>query len=128
MAHEGSPYRTAVLEGVFPSLPDFWRHYPVARACLRASQFVWPKMEREMRPEAHAARIVGNPDVLLIHGDADPFTPPAHGERVLRAMEGRANAELWVLPDVEHTFAYRDQREAYAGRVVPFLRRSLQRA
>lgn len=125
MAREGSPYRAAVLEGVFPSLPDFWRHYPVAYACLRAAQFVWPTMERNLRPESDAARIVGNPDVLLIHGDADPFTPPAHGERVLRAMAGRANAELWVLPNVEHTFAYRDQREAYAGRIVPFLRNSL---
>ncbi len=128
MARAGSPYRAAVLEGLFPSLPDFWRHYPVAYACLRASQFVWPKMERELRPEREATRIVGRPDVLLVYGDADPFTPPAHGERMLRAMEGCTNAELWVLPNVEHTFAYRDQREAYAGRVVPFLRSSLQRA
>lgn len=125
MAREGSPYRAAVLEGVFPTLPEFWRHYPVAYACLRASQLVWPRLERNMRPESHAAHIVGNPDVLLIHGDADPFTPPAHGERVLRAMEGRAHAELWVLPGVEHTFAYRDQRDAYAARVVPFLRNAL---
>jgi pimeloyl-ACP methyl ester carboxylesterase len=125
MAREGSPYRAAVLEGVFPTLPDFWRHYPVAHAFLRASQLVWPKMEREMRPERHAAGIVGNPDVLIIHGESDPFTPPEHGERVRRAMNGRARAELWVLPDVEHTFAYRDQKEAYAARVVPFLRRAL---
>lgn len=128
MARAGSPYRAAVLEGVFPSLPDFWRHYPVAYACLRASQFVWPGIERGMRPERHAAAIVGSPDVLLIHGEADRFTPPAHGERVLRAMNGRARADLWVLPGVEHTFAYRDQRAAYTGRVVPFLRNALKRA
>lgn len=128
MAREGSPYRAAVLEGVFPSLPDFWRHYPIAHAFLRASQFVWPRMEREMRPEQHAARIVGNPEVLIIQGEDDPFTPPAHGERVLRAMGKHAQADLWVLPRVEHTFAYRDQREAYTGRVVPFLQGALQRA
>ena len=127
MAREGSPYRAAVLEGVFPTLPDFWRHYPVAHAFLRVSQVVWPRMERQMRPEQHAARIVGDPDVLIIQGESDPFTPPAHGERVLRAMGGRARAELWVLPDVEHTFAYRDQKDAYAARVVPFLRDSLRR-
>jgi uncharacterized protein len=128
MARAGSPYRAAVLEGVFPSLPDFWRHYPVAYACLRASQLVWPTMEREMRPERHAASIVGHPDVILIQGESDPFTPPEHGERVLRAMSGRARAQLWVLPGIEHTFAYRDQREAYAGRVVPFLRNALTKA
>lgn len=128
MAREGSPYRVAVLEGVFPTLPDFWRHYPVAHAFLRASQAVWPGMERSMRPEEHAMRVVGHPGVLIIQGESDPFTPPEHGERVLRAMNGRARAELWVLPGVEHTFAYRDQKEAYAARVVPFLRDSLRAA
>jgi hypothetical protein len=43
-------------------------------------------------------------------------------------MHGRARAELWVLPEVEHTFAYRDQKDAYATRVVSFLRDSLRRA
>ena len=125
MAREGSPYRAAVLEGLFPTLPDFWKHYPVAHAFLRASQFVWPSAERRMRPELEATRLIGRPDVLLVYGDADRFTPPAHGERMLRAMQGCANAELCVLPNVEHTFAYRDQPETYAARVVPFLRNSL---
>jgi hypothetical protein len=53
-------------------------------------------------------RIVGNPDVLTIQGESGPFAPLAHGERVLRAMNGRARVGLWLLRGVEHTYAYRD--------------------
>ena len=55
MARAGSPYRAAVLEGAFPNLPEFWRHYPVAHAVLKLSQAVWPSIERELRPEREAA-------------------------------------------------------------------------
>jgi uncharacterized protein len=125
MAREGTPYRAAVLEGNFPTLPEFWRHYPMAHAFLRASQFLWPQMEERMRPEREAARLLGKPAVLLIHGAADPYTPPAFGERMRLAMQNSANAELLVLPDVKHTYANRDQPQQYAQNVLRFLRRSL---
>jgi pimeloyl-ACP methyl ester carboxylesterase len=125
MARAGSPYRAAVLEGTFPTLPEFWRHYPVAYATLRASQFVWPQMERNLRPEREAARVLGNPPVLLLYGDQDIYTPPAHGERLLKALAHSARAEMHVFPGVGHTFAYRDAAEAYAARVIPFLRAAL---
>jgi uncharacterized protein len=125
MARDGSPYRAAVLEAAFPTLPDFWKHYPVAYALLRASQLVYPTFERRIRPEGDAARLVGRPSVLLVYGSTDRYTPPAHGERLLRAMRGSADAELWVAERVDHTFAYRDAPGAYAERVVPFLRRTL---
>lgn len=122
MARADNPYRAAVLEAAFPTLPEFWRHYPGAHAALRLSQLVWPRLERELRPERQAGRVVGRPAVLLIHGDADRYTPPAHGERLLRAFTGAAgSAELLVLPGVDHTFAYRDASAAYAARVIPFL-------
>ena len=125
MARAGSPYRAAVLEGAFPTLPDFWRHYPVAHAVLRASQLAWPAMERRLRPEREAARVIGKPSVLLVHGDGDPYTPPEHGERLARAFGDAATVDMMVLPGVEHTHAYRDAAEEYARRVVPFLRGAL---
>lgn len=126
MARAGSPFGAAVLEGAFPTLPEFWRHYPVAHAVLKASQLVWPSMERSLRPEREAARVLGRPEVLLIHGGRDPYTPPEFGERLLRAFGDAARAELWVIPQAEHTYAYRDAREAYAARVIPFLARALE--
>lgn len=125
MARDGSPYRAAVLEGLFPTLPDFWRHYPVAYAALRASQVVWPAIERDLRPEREAGRLRDLPAVLLLYGDRDPYTPPTHGERMMRAFENSARAEMVVLPGVEHTYAYRDATEEYARRVLRFLQDAL---
>lgn len=125
MARAGSPYRAAVLEAAFPSLPDFWRHYPVAHAFLKASQVLWPSIERELRPELEAARVLGEPGVLLIYGDQDRFTPPAHGERLMKAFGDAAKVEMCVLPGIDHTYAYRDAAETYAARVLPFLGKML---
>jgi alpha-beta hydrolase superfamily lysophospholipase len=121
MARPGSPYSVAVLEAAFPTLPDFWRHYPMAYATLRVSQVVWPSIERNLRPEREAARVLGTPSVLLVYGDADKYTPPEHGERLMRAFGEAAKTEMCVFPGVGHTYAYRDAAETYAARVVPFL-------
>ena len=125
MARPDSPFRAAVLEAAFPTLPDFWKHYAFAHAVLRVSQVVMPWFERSIRPEAAAARVVGNPDVLLIHGTEDRFTPVEHGERLLRAMQSSARAELVVLPGVDHTYAYRDAAAKYEACVIPFLQSAL---
>ncbi len=125
MARGGSPFRAAVLEAAFPTLPDFWRHYPMAYAALRAALLVRPAFERGLRPERDAARLLGRPAVRLLYGRADRYTPPAHGERLLRALDGVADAALWVLPGVDHAGAYREAPEAYAERVVPFLHDAL---
>jgi fermentation-respiration switch protein FrsA (DUF1100 family) len=116
-----------VLEAAFPTLPDFWKHYPVANAAIRMSQVVWPSLERNLRPERQAALVKGNPSVLLIHGDADIYTPPHFGERLQRAFGTAAKTELMVLPSVDHTFAYRDAADAYRARVIPFLNEALRR-
>jgi pimeloyl-ACP methyl ester carboxylesterase len=125
MARAGSPFRAAVLEAAFTSLLEFWRHYPAAYAFLKTWQLLFPALERGLRPELEAANVVGSPRVLLVYGDADRYTPPAFGERLQRALANRAQAELCVLPGVDHTYAYRDARAAYTARVVPFLRGAL---
>lgn len=71
MARAGNPYKIAVLEAAFPTLPEFWKHYPLAQTVLKASQIVWPAIERKLRPEAEASRVLGHPSVLLIYGAKD---------------------------------------------------------
>jgi pimeloyl-ACP methyl ester carboxylesterase len=127
MAAANSPYRFAVLEAAFPTLPEFWRHYPAAQFSLRLSQVVWPSFERRLRPERLAAELTGRPDVLLLYGDADIYTPPAHGERLLAAMHPRASVELHVLEGIGHTYALRDSAERYRALVLPFLERAAAR-
>lgn len=128
LAREGSPYKVAVLEAAFPTLPEFWKHYPVAQAVLKVSQIVWPAMERRLRPESEAPKVLGQPSVLLIYGEKDKYTPPAHGQRLQRAFGSAADVRILVLPDVDHTFAYRDAADAYEAQVVPFLHQLRQSA
>ena len=123
MARAGSPYKLALLEAAFPTLPDFWKHYPAAHAALRASQLVWPAFERNLRPEREAPKVIGRPAVLMIYGDQDRYTPPEHGHRLLRAFGDAAEARISVLPGVDHTFAFRDAAESYRELAIPFLGR-----
>lgn len=126
MANKDNPYRAAILEAAFPTLPEFWHHYPVAHAALRLSQWVWPSLERNLRPERLATMVQHQPQVMLIYGEADIYTPPSHGQRLQQAFtKAGTNAELITLAGVEHTFAFQTAPDVYAAKVLPFLRQHL---
>jgi pimeloyl-ACP methyl ester carboxylesterase len=124
MARKGHLFRAAVLEGPFPSLPFFWRPYPIPRLLLRASQLVYPRLERELRPILKATQVEENPDILLIFGENDTVSPVHIGEEFQSAFSQRTPAELWTVPGAEHTFAFRAHRDVYAERVTEFLHRA----
>ncbi|MEG0694048.1 MAG: prolyl oligopeptidase family serine peptidase, partial [Oscillospiraceae bacterium] len=113
MAREGSPYKAAILEAVFPTLPDFWKHYPIAHTAIQTSKIVWPWIERDLRPIEDASRLLNKPNVMLIYGDQDIYTPPAHGEKLSVAMRNSANVEMHVISGGKHTYIYRDQPDEY---------------
>lgn len=56
--------------------------------------------------------------LLLIHGEADRLIPIANA-RALHAAAGDS-AELWALPDVGHTYAFRHDEETYLRRLDAF--------
>lgn len=128
LANEEHPFRAAVLEGVFPTLPFYWRRYPLPYGLLRASQVVYPRLERALRPIRAAAEVTSNPDVLLIYGEADTLTPVSIGIELHAALSTRAVVALWTVPGAEHNGARRAAPEAYAHHVIAFLQASLARA
>jgi pimeloyl-ACP methyl ester carboxylesterase len=115
------PFRAAVLEAAFPSLPFYWRGYPVPHMLLRISQVVYPRFERDLRPMLAATQLKRNPHILLIHGDADTVAPVHVGEELRAALSGRAEVGLWIAGGADHVLALRAQPEAYAQRVTSFL-------
>jgi len=125
MEREGHPYRAAVLEAAFPSLPYYWRQYRVPSVLLRASQVVYPRFERRLRPIRAAAELKSRPSVLLIHGDADQVSPVSVGTQLRDAIGQRAAVDLWIVPGAQHTLAFAAQKDDYEKRVTDFLRRSL---
>jgi alpha-beta hydrolase superfamily lysophospholipase len=125
LSRRGHPFRAAVLEATFPSLPFYWRPYPLPYFLLRFSQIVYPPFERALRPIAAAAALEASPHILLIHGDADTVTPPHVGDDLRAAMSGHASVDVWRVPGAEHNQALRMQREEYGRRVGEFLTRAL---
>jgi pimeloyl-ACP methyl ester carboxylesterase len=125
LAEVGHPFRAAVLEGVFPTLPDFWYPYPVAQTMLRLSQIVYPAWERTLRPIRAAAAVQGAPSILLVYGEADTLTPPAYGQGLLDAIQTRTTGQLLLLPEATHTFAFRDAQPAYCDAVERLFQHSL---
>ena len=124
MARPGHPFRAAVLESTFPSLPYYWRPYPLPYVLLRASQIIYPRFERELRPILAATQLKASPQVLLIHGEADSITPVQVGTELRAAMSGGASVELWTVAGAEHNLAFPAQPDTYAQRVTSFLQRA----
>jgi pimeloyl-ACP methyl ester carboxylesterase len=122
MAEEGHPFRAAILEAAFPSLPFYWRRYPLPHLLLRASQLVYPRFERRLRPIRAASELKGLPRILLVQGTRDSITPVTVGEELRNAMTGHESVALWIAEEAEHNHALRAQPAGYAERVIPFLR------
>jgi len=122
LANASHPFSCAVLEAAFPSLPYFWRRYPLPSAMLRLSQLFYPRLERDLRPMLAAAKLERSPRVLLIHGEADTISPVVVGEELRTVMRQSAHPELWLVPGAEHSLALTAVPEQYAERVVSFLR------
>lgn len=125
LAQEHHPYKMAVLEGVFPTLPEFWKHYPFAHAVLQASNIVVPKFNRELNPLRKSAQIQHAPPILLMYSESDIYTPPKFGHRLKAALEPHTSVQLQTVTQAEHTHIFRDQPEQYQSYVLPFLAQHL---
>jgi pimeloyl-ACP methyl ester carboxylesterase len=77
--------------------PGFFTRGTIERSFTRAEKEAGFDVD-DVSPEKAASRITI--PVLLIHGAADVETPPAHSERVRRALKGRA--ELILVPGAGH--------------------------
>lgn len=121
MAQPTHPFKAAVLESAFPTLLHFWSRYPIPKLGIQLSKIVYPAGERRLRPTHAADHLVGSPDILLIYGDADNFTPINDGKLLWQALKPRTPTEFWQVPGAEHTHAYAAQPKEYAQKVIGFL-------
>lgn len=119
------PYQVAILEAVFPTLPEFWKHYPTAHALLRLSNMVAPKFNRELNPLAKSRQLKNSPPILLLYGDKDIYTPPEYGYRIKAALNDVTEVKLEIFEGAEHTYIYRDSPEKYEEKVLSFLEKHL---
>ena len=115
------PFQRVVAEGCAPTLPMFWKQFPVAHAVLQMGRLIAPSVEKKLRPELGMARMPAGVRVLLVHSHGDPWTPVAHGDRLAAAAPAGRHIERTVLQRAEHTHGLRDERERYWPAVRDFL-------
>lgn len=125
LAQAEHPFQLAIFEGVFPTLPDFWKHYPIAHAVLKVSNFVMPKFKRELNPLLKSSQIQQQPPILLMYSDSDIYTPPRFGHQLKASLSNTTHVEMFTVTKAEHTHIYRDQPEQYQAAVLPFLTQHL---
>jgi pimeloyl-ACP methyl ester carboxylesterase len=121
IARPDFPYDSVVAEGVAPSLPQFWKAYPVAHAVLELSRLVAPAGERKIRPVAHLPHARPGVRLLLISSHADTWTPMAFGDELAAAVGPQTFLQRLVLDKAEHTHGMRDEPERYLPAVLDFL-------
>jgi uncharacterized protein len=121
LAERDHPFSAAVLESAFPTLLHFWSRYPIPKLGIQLSKLLYPAGERRLRPLHAAARLVGQPKLLLIYGEDDIYTPVEDGKQLHAALASSTHTEFWQVPGAKHTHAYEAQPEAYAQRVIAFL-------
>ncbi len=115
------PYASVVAEGCPPSLPEFWKAFPLAHVMLQLSRLVAPAVERRLRPTAALCALPAGVRVLLVHSRADRWTPVTHGDELAAAAPVGAVVERLVLERAEHTHGMRDEPEVYWPAVLRFL-------
>lgn len=121
LAQPGHPFKAAVLEAAFPTLLHFWRRYPIPRLGIQLARLLYPAGERRLRPLHAADHLVGQPPLLMIYGEADPYTPVCDGQQLHQALARSTHTEFWQVPEAKHTLAYAAQPQVYARRVTAFL-------
>ncbi|MFY0641719.1 MAG: alpha/beta fold hydrolase [Bermanella sp.] len=125
MSHAKHPFKAAVIEAAFPTLLHFWSRYPIPKLGIQFSKLLYPKGERSLRPSLAAQNLVGSPEMLLIYGDDDIYTPIKDGKLLFNELQKKTATQFWQVKNAKHTLAYPTQPEQYAAKVIGFLDENL---
>ncbi len=119
IAEADFPFDKVVAEGCPPTLPDFWKAYPLAHAVLSMGRRVNPESELHLRPVHHLASM-RDVDVLLIHSRADRWTPVHFGDALQQAASRPERIQRLILEHADHTHGMRDEPQRYWSAVLEF--------
>lgn len=118
LSRKTSPFEFVILESAATTLPEFWKHYPLANKVLRFSFLFIPKHAEYLKPINHISNLKSVNKLFLIYSDTDAYTPLEMGER-FRAS-ANTNVELWNASGAEHALAYKTYGEVYWDKVIGF--------
>jgi fermentation-respiration switch protein FrsA (DUF1100 family) len=64
---------------------------------------------------------VGTPNILMIYGEADIYTPVKDGKLLFDKLKNKTKVDFWTVPNAEHTHAFKTAPSAYQTKVIEFL-------
>ncbi len=118
LSKETNPFSYVILESAATTLPEFWKHYPLAHKILRFSFFFIPRQAEYLKPIRHISQLKGVEKLLLIYSDTDDYTPLEMGERF--RDQANIEAQLWNATGAEHALAYKQYGQDYWDKVIGF--------
>ena len=112
------PIKAMVLEGIFTSLPEFWKPYRGPSLLLNFFKLIQPGRSKQVLPIHQIRQIHQLEKILFIHSQLDTDSPVNMVER----LQNQANipTDRWILPEGIHTKAIEENPAAYEQRVVKF--------
>ncbi|WP_291722531.1 alpha/beta hydrolase [Bernardetia sp.] len=117
LANPTHSFETAIFEAPLTSLPEFWKHYPLAAKVLKVMQFIDPVTEKEkLRPINKISHLKNLKNILLMYGDKDIHTPIEMGKR----FKDKANVdtELFIFENAAHLEPIKKYQGLYFEKVV----------
>lgn len=127
---EDERVRCAIVESAFADLRQtlrehgrLWFKLPpgLTDRCLARAAILAGFDPAQVCPAESAARI--RRPVLVVHGGADARIPPAHGERIFRALPPESGSEWLLIPQGGHEMLSEAGGAPYAERRQEFLER-----
>ncbi|MDX2283358.1 MAG: alpha/beta hydrolase [Bacteroidia bacterium] len=113
------PIDFAIVESAAVSLPEFWKHFPVARQALAVMRVLMPGYARKIHMVERIREARGLKQLLLIYTEADEWIPASAGAQFRERSP--VPAELWTVPDAKHAQIHRSAHQAaYYDRIFRF--------
>ena len=125
LMHKGHPFKACVFESAFPTLSHFWKQYPVPHIGVKLSEWLYPKGERKLRPIYAAKNLVGQPNLLLLYGTSDKYTPVNDGKILRDALVPYTSVDFWAVEGADHTHAYAAAQTKYQEKITQFFDQKL---
>lgn len=113
----------AIIESASTSLPEFWKHYPLAYKVLMFSFALMPKKAEYLKPINHMSELKGVKEIFFIYSDSDIYTPAEMGERM--HAEATIKKNLWIAQDAEHALIFKKYENVYWDKVIGFFEKNM---
>ncbi len=124
LAERKDLFSCVVLESGATSLPEFWKHYPLAYRVLVFFNFWFPNYAAKILPVERVKELDYLEKVLFIYSKTDKYMPVHMGEEINNNCV--SPSELFVIEDAPHANMMKSAyKTVYSEKIVAFFDQNL---